>query len=298
MKSISTLLLLFVLSCSGVKAQRAILITEENINFGKNQMPGLSIIIPEVSYDKALKAWTKDLQSRTKSNLVTENSEMYIFGARIKEVGANPLNVYSKLMNLDSTLKLNVAFEVKKDQYIERTNGEEEFTNAKNYVKEFAKNQYLDLAKDQADTEDKKLRDLENNLSSLEREKSRLQKSIESEKKSIFTENENLTIQKTELASVSAELVDQSAGLESMEEGPVKKEKTNYINGLEKRKKKALNTIESSENRINRSNTEIDKANSEIPNNEKMQGEVKAKIEKQQAVCQRYADKIKTIKSY
>lgn len=298
MKSISTLVMLILCSFIGAKAQRAILVSEDSIKFGKNLLPGLTLIIPEVNYDKALKAWVKDLQSRTRSKLVTENNEMYIFGARIKEVSENPLNVYSKMMNLDSTLKLNVAFEVKKDQYIERTGGETEFTNAKNYLKEFGRNQYIDLAKDQADAEDKKLRELENNLSSLEREKSHLQKSIASEKATITTENENLTIQKNGLDSVSTEIVDQNSGLSSMEEGPVKKEKISYINGLEKRKKKALNSIASSENRINKVNAEIEKANSDIPNNEKMQEEVRAKIEKQQAVCQRYTDKIKTIKSY
>lgn len=298
MKSISTLLLLMVISSMGIKAQKAILITEDSITFGKIRMPGLTVIIPEVSYEKTLKSWTKDLQSRTKSKLVTENSEMYIFGARIKEVSPNPVNVYSILANIDSTLKLNVAFEVKKDQYIERATGETEFTNSKNYLKEFAKNQYVELAKDQVDAEGKILRDLERELSSVEREKTRLQKSIESDKNTIFTENQNLTIQKNELTSVSSEIVDRTSELSSMEEGPVKKEKMNYISTLEKRKKKAQNAIESSQNRINKANATIDKANSDIPINERMQEDVKKKIDNQQAVYQRYADKIKTIKSY
>jgi hypothetical protein len=298
MKSISTLILFILLSSIGIKAQKAILISEDSIKFGKNHMNGLTVIIPEVNYDKTLKAWTKDLQAHSKSRLVTENGEMSIFGAIIKEVSPNPVNVFSKLMNLDSTLKLNVAFEVKKDQYIDRSYGETEFTNAKNYLKEFAKNQYIDLAKNQTDAENKKLRELESNLSSLEREKSHLQKSIESEKKTIVAENTNITVQKNELNSVSSQIVDQNGELSSMEEGPVKKEKINFINGLEKRKKKASNSIEASETRINKANAEIEKANSDIPNNEKMQAEVKDKIEKQKAVYQKYTDKIKTINSF
>ena len=282
----------------GIKAQKPILVLEDSINFGKTLIPGLTVIIPESNYEKTLKVWIKDLQSSTKSKLVTENNEMSIFGARLKEVSPNPLNVYSKLMNLDSMLKLTVAFEVKKNQYIERSTGETEFTNAKNFLKEFARNQYLDIAKDQADAEDKKLRELEKELSSLEKEKTRLQKSIQSDNSNIITEKGNITIQNNELTTVSSELVDQNNKLSSMEEGQAKKEKINYINGLEKRRKKAQNSMESSENRINKANNEIDKANVEIPKNERMQAEVNEKIEKQQAVCQKFADKLKTIKTY
>jgi len=298
MKTISIFLFIILISCMGIKAQKPILVLEDSINFGKTLIPGLTVIIPESNYEKTLKVWIKDLQSSTKSKLVTENNEMSIFGARLKEVSPNPLNVYSKLMNLDSMLKLTVAFEVKKNQYIERSTGETEFTNAKNFLKEFARNQYLDIAKDQADAEDKKLRELEKELSSLEKEKTRLQKSIQSDNSNIITEKGNITIQNNELTTVSSELVDQNNKLSSMEEGQAKKEKINYINGLEKRRKKAQNSMESSENRINKANNEIDKANVEIPKNERMQAEVNEKIEKQQAVCQKFADKLKTIKTY
>jgi hypothetical protein len=282
----------------GIKAQKPILVSEDSITFGKGKLPGLSVLIPEVNYEKTLKTWTRDLQSRTKSKLVTENNEMSIFGAKIKEISPNPINVYSKLMNLDSALKITVAFEVKKDQYIERSRGETELTNAKLYLKEFARNLYIDLAKDQADAEDKKLRDLQGDLSSLEKDKTRLQKTIQSENTTIVTEKDNITVQNNELASVTAEIVEQNQQLSETSDSPTKKAKTGYINGLEKRKKKVQNSIESSENRINKADNEIDKANAEIPRNEKMQEQVNEKIEKQQAVCQKFADKIKTIKLF
>ena len=298
MKSISTLLFLILVFCMGVKAQKPILVSEDSITFGKGKLPGLSVLIPEVNYEKTLKTWTRDLQSRTKSKLITENNEMSIFGAKIKEISPNPINVYSKLMNLDSALKITVAFEVKKDQYIERSRGETELTNAKLYLKEFARNLYIDLAKDQADAEDKKLRDLQGDLSSLEKDKTRLQKTIQSENTTIVTEKDNITVQNNELASVTAEIVEQNQQLSETSDSPTKKAKTGYINGLEKRKKKVQNSIESSENRINKANNEIDKANAEIPRNEKTQEQVNEKIEKQQAVCQKFADKIKTIKLF
>lgn len=299
MKSIFTLMLLASISFIGIKAQRPVTVTDDSLTFGKSTMPGITVTIPEVKYETALKSWTKELQSGTKSKIVTENNSMSIFGAKIKEISPNPVNVYSKMANIDSAVKLTVVFELKKDQYIERSQSETDLTKAKNYLKEFAKNEYLDLAKDQADEQDKKLRDLQKDLSSLERDKSKLQKTIESDNTTITSEKQNIEVQKNELAAVSTELVEQNKQL-SAPDSPdaIKKEKTDYINTLEKRQKKAQNSIESSQNKINKANNEIDKANKEIPNNEKQQQELNDKIQVQQAITQKYDDKVKTIKSY
>ena len=298
MKSISTFVLLVLISCFGIKAQKSILVSEDSLKVGKSLVPGLSVTIPEVDYEKTLKIWIRDLQSGTKSKVITETSDMSIFGAKIKEISPNPINVYSTLMNLDSMLQLTVSFELKKDMFIERATGETELVKAQNYLKEFAKNQYVDFAKAEADAEEKKLRDLERELSSLENEKSRLQKSIQSNNSTIASEKENIIVQNNELTTVSAALVEHNNQLSAMEEGPEQKEKVEYIKELEKRKKKALNSIESSENKINRSNSEIDKATEEIPKNERMQEKVKEQIAFQEAVYQKYADKLKRIKSY
>jgi len=297
MKSISTLAFLLAITCIGIKAQKPILITEDSLNFGKGRIPGLSVTIPEVNYEKTLKAWTRELQAGTRSKLISEDNELTIFGARLKEVSENPVNVYSKLMNVDTAVKLNISIEVKKDSYIDRTN-ETDLSKTKLYLKAFAKNQYIDLVNDQVNAEEQELKTLEKELSSLEKEKASLQKSIESDNTTIVTEKDNITLQNNELASLTAEIIDQNKQLSATTDGPTKKTKADYIDGLEKRKKKVQNSIESSENKINKFNNDIDKANAEIPRNEKMQEQVSVKIENQKVVYQKFADKLETIKSY
>jgi hypothetical protein len=293
---------LLSVSITALKAQKPIVVSDDSLRFGKSTMPAITVTIPEVKYETALKSWTRELQSGTKSKIVTENNNMSIFGAKIKDISATPLNVYSRLSNLDTVMRLTVAFELKKDEYVSKSNSEEELNKAKKYLKEFAKGEYLDVAKDQEDAEDKKLRDLQKDLSSLEREKTRLQKDIESANSTIFDENQNITVQKNELDAVSAEIVEQNKQLSAPEAADatdaVKKEKAAALKDLEKRKKKALNSIESSQAKISKANNEIDKANAEIPKNERQQYQINDKIDAQQAVYQRYADKTKRIKSY
>lgn len=298
MKLNFTHLLLLVIPFAGIKAQAPITLAEDSIKIGNSMLPGLSVTIPEASYENTLKEWVKDLQGGTKSKVVTENNEMSIFGARIKTISPNPVNVYSRLIDLDSMLQLSAVFELKKDLYIEKNSGEAEFSSAQIYLKEFAKAQYVAVAKDQADAEEKKLRDLQKELSSLENEKSRMQKSIQTANSNIASEKENIALQNTEIETVTTALATENALLAAMEAGPAQKEKAEVIKELERRKKKAENSIESSQNKINRADADIDQATGDIPRNERMQEKVKEQIAAQEAVYQKFADKLKTIKGY
>ena len=298
MKSISALLFLLLTFCTGVKAQIPVLVSEDSLKLGKTTLPAISVTIPEVNYENTLKIWIKNLESGSKSKVVTENNEMSIFGAKIKEISPNPVNVYSRLIKLDSTLKLTASFELKKDEYVEKTGTASEFSKAENYLKQFAKDQYIELAKTQVDREDKKLREIDKELSSLEKEKNRMQKSISSNNIIITNEKENITIQNNELTTVAAAIIEHNRQLDTMSTGPAKEEKMKYIKDLEKRKAKAKSAIESSENKINKTNNDTDKTNAEIPKNEKMQEQVNEKIQNQQAVLQKFTDKLKRIRSY
>jgi chromosome segregation ATPase len=298
MKSIFAFVLLAFISVNGIKAQMPVLTSADSLKLGKASLPAISVTIPEVNYENTLKIWIRDLESGTKSKVVTENNEMTIFGAKIKDISSNTINVYSKLIKLDSMLQLTVSFELKKDQYVDRNVTPSEFSKAENYLKQFGKNQYIELVKTQADAEDKKLRGIEKELSSLEKEKNKMQKSISSNSTTIANEKENITVQNNEVTTVEAAIVEHNRLLDTMRTGPDKEAKIKYIKELEKRKKKAQSSIESSQNKIDRTNNDTDKTNSEIPNNDKMQEQVNEKIQAQQAVLQKFNDKLKKIKSY
>ena len=297
MKLNFTLLLVALMPFLGIKGQQPIIVSEDTLEMGKFMLPGLSVTIPETDYDKAVKAWIKDLESGTKSKVMTERDEMSIFGARLKNISPNPVNIYSKFVKLDSMLKLYVSIETKKDEYIEKANNAE-FIKVSDYIKEFAKEQYLDVAKSQADAEEKKLKDLQKELSSLENEKSKMLKTIQTDNASILSEKDNITRQNMELSSVDVSLKEQSSMLAGMEDGPAQKEKANQVKDLEKRKKKALNEIDSSEKKIKKSTEAIEKANKGIPENELMQQNVREQIVLQEGIYQKYASKLNTIKSY
>ena len=299
MKSFYSLCLIALMALStSVFAQKPILVAEDSVTYGAAKYPGIVVSIPEIKYDRAEKNWIKELQSGTKSKVVSENGEMSIFGAYMKDISPNPLNVYSKLIYQDSLVRLLVSFELKKDQYIEKSTGDTELLAAKEYLKQFAKNQYVDFVKDEVQAEDRKLKDLNNDLTSLQNEKSKMQKSIQSNRTAITTEKDNILLQNNELSKLGAEIIAQDNQLNAMEEGAAKEEKAAYLKELEKRKKKLLNDIESSENKITRANNEINDADRNIPKNDSDQEVLRGKIAQQELVLQRFTDKLNTVKAY
>ena len=298
MKLKITIFLFALLPFIAVNAQKPIVLSEDSIQIGKSYIPSLSVTIPEANFDVVLKDWIKEIESGTKSKVVNENGEMSIFGARIKKISDSDINVYSKLVKLDSMLQLFAAFEVKKDEYIESATGSPAFVSAQQFMKEFAKNKYIDVAKGQADAEEKKLKDLQKELSSLENEKARMQKSIQSNNSRISSENESIILQKNELNTVTAAIAEQNRVLLTMEEGPAKDELVKQIKELEKRKKKAEKGVKNAEKKIGKADTSIDQATGDIPRNERMQEKVKEQIAAQDAVYQKYAEKLKKIRAY
>lgn len=298
MKTVYTFAFLLLIPFLGLQSQKPILLSQDSVIIGNHTIPGLTVTIPEANYEKTLKAWVKALESGTKSKVVTEKGEMSIFGAILKNVSANPVNIYSKLIGHDSILTLSAAFELSKNTYVEKANGGEAYAKVQDYLKQFSKDRYVEVASDQLDAEEKIHKDFEKELESLEKEKTRLQKSIQSNNTRIITEKDNIIIQNNELKTVTETIVDNNSQLNTMDEGPAKEERTKYIKELEKRKKKALGSIESSENKINSANNEIDKANGEIPRNELKQEDVRKKIAQQEMVVQKFTDKLEKIKTY
>jgi peptidoglycan hydrolase CwlO-like protein len=299
MKTIK-LLVLLALTITGavLNAQKPITVTEESESFKDTTYPGLSVTIPEVSYETAQKNWIRELQSGTKSKVVTENNEMTISGANIKAITPNPVNIFSKFINRDSLLVLMMTIELEKNKYVEKANGEDELNKARTFLKQFARDQYVARVEDELKSENKNLKDLENDLESLKNKKLHIQKSIQSNKSDSIQAVNNINIQNSEIAGLTKEIMDQNNQLISMQPGKVKDDKTDYVKATEKKKKKAYNEVESLENKISKLHSENEQLTDDIVKNESDQEVMKGKITQQQLVVQKCSEKLTKVKAY
>jgi len=299
MKNSTLILLLALLAAApAMHAQKPVIVLEDSIFIGNYLYPGFNVTIPEANFDNALKNWIKLQETGTKSKVQTENGEMTIFGALIKEVSAAPVNIYSRLMNEDSLSRLLVIIELKKNQYVEPASGDIQLTSAKNYLKEFAKSEYIEVIKLQLDAEEKILHDLEKELGSLENSKARSVKTAKTKRTTITDEQEKLLVKNNELGLLSSEIMKKNTEMIAMPVGAGRDAMAVQVKELEKRRKKLQREINKGENRINKARSDIDQADRSIPKNEEEQNAMKVKIDAQQAVVQTYVDKLNTVKLY
>lgn len=284
-----------VLSANG---QKPIYINEDSVLVGKSMNPGLTVTIPEVNFDKTLKNWIKEQENGTKSKVVTDNGEMSIFGAIRKDISPNPINIYSTLQNQDSLQLLMVCIEIKKEEYVEPSSGDIQMTAARNFLKDFAKRQYIDFIKDEVAAEEKILRELNNEMNGLQKNESKTKKGAQSNKNVIRNEQDKLIVQNNELNQLSTEIISQNNLLISMEAGPGREAKAAQIKELDKRKNKLQKEIQSAENKISKSKSKIDQADRALPRNEDDQQKMNEKIAAQEAVVRKFTDKLNAVKNY
>ena len=298
MKSIRLIIILTLISCIGVNAQKPIIMSEDSIKIGNGMLPAISVLIPEVKYDKVLKNWTKLLETGTKSKLMSERGEMTILGANIKSITPNAINVYSVLSDRDSALYLAASFELKKDIFIDRSSGETELSKAKEVIFDFARQQYIDLASEELKVEENKLKDLEKELGSLERSQSGMEKSIRKNNRTIDNERDKSLDFNNQLTALTQTIADERIQFTTMDDGTLKDEKEKQLKNLEKQRKRLTKSIASCDKKISKAQGAIKKANSDIPRNERVQLKYNEEINAQQAVVQRYTNKLNAIKNY
>jgi predicted nucleic acid-binding Zn-ribbon protein len=292
------LCLALIIPALNLTAQKPITVYEDSVLVGNYMHPGLSVTIPEVDYQKTLKNWIKQIETSTKSKVISEDGLMTIFGAIVKKISPNPVNIYSRLINQDTLNKLMVCIELKKDQYLEPALGDAQMTTAKDYLKAFARDQYIEFIKDEVTVEEKKLKELNNEMNALENTNSKSQRQAKSGRSTISDKQELLALNNNELAQVTADLNQQRTDLIGMEAGADKDTKAAQVKDLEKRKKKLQKEISNAEKKVKKAESSINQADRAIPLNESEQEAMRAKITQQEAVVQKFKDKLNTVKLY
>ena len=290
--------LVMLVTITALNAQKPIKILEDSIRMGQYLIPGFDVTIPEADYDETLKNWVKLQETGTKSKVQTESGEMTIFGAYIKEVSPTPVNIYSRLMNEDTLSRLLACIELKKNQYVDASSGDIQLTAARNFLKEFAKSQYIEFIKEELADEEKKLRDLNKDLGSLESSKARSQRTAKNKRNTVNDEQEKLQVKNNELNLLSNEIMTKNNEMIEMPVGAGREAMASQVKDLEKRRKKLQKEISRAERKIQKARSAINQADRSIPRNENEQEVMKAKIDAQQAVVQKYIDKLNNVKLY
>ncbi|HAH58035.1 MAG: hypothetical protein KUL83_02935 [Lentimicrobium sp.] len=287
--------LLIMLSILVVKGQQPIVTEYDSVLFGETNCPGIWVTIPETSLADIQKDWKKVLEKGTKSKVLGKENEMTIFGAQWSDISGEPVNVFSNYAEKDSAIKLFVAVELQRDEFVTRDSPQ--YTALNNMLISFAKDKYISVAEEQLSQENKKLKDLQKNLESLRKNKDKLENQIKSDQITIDQENYRIVNTQKEINETDQLLDLRGTELASLD-GKERKDKESEIKSLEKKKKNSQKNIASSESKISKSTNNIADNNNAIAINLKEQSKVMGNIADQTMVVRKYEEKLNKIKAY
>ena len=289
-----------LLLCGGLSGQKPVEVSGAVFRLGQVDYSGVQVMIPEASYELVEEMWIKALEKGTKSNVSEDqNGEITIFGAYVKSIGDDPLNIYSQVIPRDSIIELNACVELKRNEFITENMYESEFNQLKTYMHDFGKEVYTEVVKDQIKAEEDVLKELENELKKLQNDQEKMEKQISKEEHHIDVSEDDIRTLESDLALKNEEIARAKVQLNSAGDDPVQLELLkDALKGLEKDRKKILNSIKKEKKHIVGNESDIDNAQVEIPSLLEQQNRKMREIEQQRSRVATFEMKLIAVENY
>ncbi len=270
-----------------------------DFSLGDDEYKGIQVLIPEAEYELVEKMWIKALEKGTKSNVAeAHDGEYTIFGAYLKALGEDPVNIYSQIIPADSTVKLNSCIELKRNVFLTEDLYESEFNLFSDYLKEFAKEIYLDVVSEQVKAEEDVLKDLNKELKNLQNEKEAINKGISENEHEVEVSEDKIDILSADIAvkneEIAREKVNLSAAGDPVQEAAIKE----ILKKAENGKKKLQKDLKKEKKKIVGYESDIDKALLEIPSMNAQLVSKREEIEIQSNILLQVELKQESIKNY
>ena len=291
------LFLLFGFAIAGIaNAQEPITLSDDYKTFGNVEFPGVWVNIPETSLETVQKNWAKTIQKGTKSKPVIIGETVSLFNAMIPEIYADPVNIESLFENQESEVLLFAGIEIRRGELA--MPGSIEYEKLKSYLKSFAKEQYIEVVKNQISQEEKNLKAIEKDLSKSRRGNQKSEKKIQSIQSSIAREEDNTLSFRKQLEVANLDIDKASTQLSFAVDPESQKVAKKEMKKAQKNKKSILKKAASSENKISKLSSSISDVNSSLFANRRSEENVVDQVNSQKVIVNELKQKLRTIESY
>lgn len=297
MKMKPTLLLLFMLPVA-IFAQTNVTVSDTVQAFSKGTYNSYRVDIPGAKLADVAKSWTEYLKS-LKGKLSETNGEYWATGATYKNISPGTVNIYSKLFENNTGVRLTAWLTTDDSIYISKNGNPDQNIAAIKFVREFAISQYQkdvksDLKEKQSDQKDseKKL----NALVKLEEKNTK----ISSENKRVITSNTDaIKVNESLIKTKEDAVIKQKGILENAKkagDGDITKLQQKRYDDDAKELKKLRKENEKLHKQIDKAKINIRNADAKAEQSRKDQKALKAQLETQKANVQSTQQKLNDIK--
>ncbi len=305
MKNFTTLLTvaIILIITQSLNAQQEITVKNEKINMSKGEQSAYIVEIPQAEYDNVLKSWSKTIRQNTKSKVDKGDHEVVIMETNIEEIYPTPINVYSSLIKSDSAIKLLAVFEMDSiivfnyNESEKSVQDEKVHSHIKQFVRNFAVEEYQKAVEEELKVEEKKLKKLNKDLGDLLKQNENHHKDIKENEQKISHSEDAISSYEIDRERKLGEINTAKETIASVGDNPELLEQArDQLKALEKEKKGISNKLEKENKSIVKSQSNIDQLNNDIEKNLQSQQLTKDMIVDQEGQVQAVKVKLSGIK--
>ncbi|MCC6385578.1 MAG: hypothetical protein LC117_07205 [Bacteroidia bacterium] len=279
---------------TGSQAQNdpQVVVNEIISEMSKGTVTGYELMIPEQTYKSLKNDLSKYLRKGSKSRVEEANGELYIKGAVVKNITADPLNIYIKPREVTDGVILTGWFTTDDQIFFSSAANPPEAAAIRKYLRDFGIEKHRQAVKEELNSQKQILKRMEDELKGQESDKQRSERAIKQAERTIENNKRSLETTIKLLTSKEEELLQQrevvsrltntggeeeqlaKSNLKKLEKEKRKLEKEQ--NSLSKKNDKLASDIENQKRNINQNLKDQDRKSDDI---RKQQDKVK-QIEK------------------
>jgi chromosome segregation ATPase len=211
----------------------------------------------------------------------------------IKEISDNPINVYMKLMPLDSGTRI-ITFVEDGGSFIGESS--DKYSKVKSFVKDFGTEAYREKVAEQVKAQEKILNGMEGDLDKLKKQNEKMHADIKDNEASIINAEVDIKANTRQQELKDEEILQQKNVVNATSDKDLKKGENKKLNELERQKDKFRNEINSLNRRIVKSRANIEDLEDEIELNLQEQELLKDKITSQRSLVKGFEGKLAKVK--
>ncbi len=282
--------------------QEKIVVIQKPVKMSQGEQPAYIVKIPQADYDQVLKEWTKIIRQNTKSKVEENENELIIKGTRISEIYNDPINIYSAVINTDSSVKIVAVFEIdstffsyteeQADLHIEKTHYQ-----IKHFMHDFAVSQYKSAVYNELSDAEKLLKTQNKELKELGKQKEVYLREMKESEQNIKNSEDLISSYEKDSERKFAEINSKKESISGLSEDPeLASQAKNQLKAMEKEKRNIEDKLEKEQKNIVKYQANIEELNRYLEDNSEKQSEKKAEIEKQEDIVNAIKAKLEGIK--
>jgi hypothetical protein len=255
MKILLSLVITFV--SLNIFAQDSLVVTEETNSMSRGSQNGFSILIPQTKSKNVISDWKKFLREKNKSSYNEINNEYVLSMSVVPDISKDSILIYSVFSQVPAGTHLTSYFSSKDSTFYSSKSDANISGRISSYLRNFAVAEYRKSVEEELEAEQKKLKNLQSDLTDLENSNDKMNRNIKENDRENERKKDDIKTNLSEQEAKTTAIVQEQQVIANFPETSDRyKEESKRLKALEKEKKKLQNDNEGMNKKIDSNESE------------------------------------------